>query len=186
MWEIFTGKGQTSSVHCTKAHWSRIAGSQPKSIYCRKDITGFSFGKFSSHICSRIQTILRSQNFCCICTACSNPELNWMMLRVSRTGAKRACFEFLALPDSAGFTGRTFNERHFAVLPGISTDCRKNDWGCGNYRKTDRGAGDAVGILPVLTKNDYGAKTTAQLSSGCIQHFHSPVSGRSFFHGANV
>ena len=39
-----------------------------------------------------------------------------MMLRVSRTGAKRACFEFLALPDSAGFTGRTFNEQHFAVL----------------------------------------------------------------------
>ena len=43
------------------------------------------------------------------------------------TGAKRPCFELPALPDSAGFAGRTFNEQRFAELPGISADCRKND-----------------------------------------------------------
>ena len=45
-----------------------------------------------------------------------------MMLRVCCTGAKRACFELLELPDSAGFAGRTFNERisrYYQAFPQI-------------------------------------------------------------------
>ena len=41
--------------------------------------------------------------------------------------AKRPYFEFPALPDSAGFARRTFNDQRFAAQPGISADCRKND-----------------------------------------------------------
>ena len=73
--------------------------------------------------------------------------------------------------------------RHYQAFPQIVAKMIEVAESTGT---TDRGAGDAVGILPVSTKNDSGAKTAAQLSSGCIQHFHSPVSGDSYFHGADV